>query len=184
MSKLSKYYPSNFEDSVFSIDYPQLYKDGFRGIIFDIDNTLVLHGHNSNEKVDRLFNYIHDVGFKTILLTDNDQPRVERFIKNIDTNYICEAEKPNPAAYFDAVKKMDLEKDQVLVIGDQIFKDILAANNAGLNSILVKFLRHPNENWVGKRRYVEYVILRFYKMSKEHNKLGNINLKKEIELNG
>lgn len=185
MNLISKYFPSNYEDSVFAIDYEKLYKNGYRGIIFDVDNTLVLHGHNSNKRVDNLFKYIYEVGFKTVLLTDNDEPRVNRFNKNIKSEYICEAGKPNPAAYDEAVKKMQLEKSQVIVIGDQVFKDILAANYAGLDSILVKFLRHPNEKWIGKRRYVEYAILAVYKFDKKHYmKLGDISLKKEMKLNG
>lgn len=62
---LNKFYPSFYAKSVFSIDYDKLYEKGFRGIIFDIDNTLVHHGDNSNEKVDELFRTIHSKGFKT-----------------------------------------------------------------------------------------------------------------------
>ena len=44
---LEKYYPHEYAQTVFSIDYQKLYKKGFRGIIFDIDNTLVHHGDDS-----------------------------------------------------------------------------------------------------------------------------------------
>lgn len=177
MNKLKKYYPTNYEDSVFIIDYKKLYKKGYRGIIFDIDNTLVLHGHDSNKKVEKLFKRIQKIGFKTCLLTDNDEPRVRRFIKNIETSYICDANKPDPSSYHEAIRIMRLNSKQTIVIGDQIFKDIIGANNAGLDSILVKFLRHPQEKWIGKRRYVEYAILAVYKRNnKYYNKLGNINL--------
>ena len=40
---LSKLYPYEYVDSVFSIDFDELYKNGYRGLIFDIDNTLVHH---------------------------------------------------------------------------------------------------------------------------------------------
>lgn len=93
---LKRFYPTSYAESVFYIDYDELYKKGCRGIIFDIDNTLVHHGDNSNERVDELFRRIHRTGFKTVLLTDNDEERVKRFVKNIDTTYICDAEKPNP----------------------------------------------------------------------------------------
>lgn len=163
---LTKFYPSIYADSVFSIDYEKLYKKGCRGIIFDIDNTLVHHGENSNEKVDRLFRCLHRKGFKTILLTNNDDKRVKRFIKNINTPYICDAEKPAPENFIKAVNVMKLRKGQVIVVGDQIFTDILGANKAGLKSILVKFIRLPEEKYIGKKRYLEKAILLFDRRKK------------------
>ena len=50
-----KFYPYEYVESVFSIDYNKLYNKGYRGIIFDIDNTLVPHGTDSTKKIDDLF---------------------------------------------------------------------------------------------------------------------------------
>ncbi|MDE7230944.1 MAG: YqeG family HAD IIIA-type phosphatase [Oscillospiraceae bacterium] len=167
---LKKFYPSYYAKSVFSINYDKLYEKGFRGIVFDIDNTLVHHGDDSNERVDGLFRRIHEKGFKTVLLTDNTEERVKRFIKNIDTAYVCEAEKPDPAGFRKALEIMKLTPDRAVVIGDQIFTDILGANKAGIKSILVKFIRLPEEKRIGKRRYLEKLILSFDKSSSRPKK--------------
>ena len=82
---IKKYYPYEYAESVFMIDYQKLYQKGFRGIIFDIDNTLVHHGDDSTPEIDDLFRKIQGLGLKTLLLSNNDRGRVERFIKNIDT---------------------------------------------------------------------------------------------------
>ena len=82
---IKKYYPYEYAESVFMIDYQKLYQKGFRGIIFDIDNTLVHHGDDSTPEIDNLFRKIQGLGLKTLLLSNNDRGRVERFIKNIDT---------------------------------------------------------------------------------------------------
>ena len=95
-----RFYPYAYTRSVFSIDYAKLRDKGFRAVVFDIDNTLVHHGDKSTPEVDALFRSIHKIGLKTLLLTNNDEERVQRFIKNIDTLYICDAEKPHPTAYF------------------------------------------------------------------------------------
>ena len=42
---LQMLYPDEYLDSTYTIDFKKLYKDGYRGILFDIDNTLVPHGH-------------------------------------------------------------------------------------------------------------------------------------------
>ena len=145
---IKKYYPYEYAESVFMIDYQKLYQKGFRGIIFDIDNTLVHHGDDSIPEIDDLFRKIQGLGLKTLLLSNNDRGRVERFTKNIDTLYICDADKPNPQNYLKAVEMLNIKKEEAVVIGDQVFTDILGANRSGLASILVRFIRQDDEKWI------------------------------------
>ena len=67
------FYPYEYVKNVFSIDYDKLYSKGYRGLIFDIDNTLVHHGDDSTDEVDELFKYIQQIGFKTIILSNNSE---------------------------------------------------------------------------------------------------------------
>ena len=175
-----KLYPTKYLDSSYSIDYEQLYRSGIRGLIYDIDNTLVHHGDPSTKEVDALFQKLHRMGWKTLLLTNNDQERVERFIQNIHTLYLCDAEKPDPSSYQKAIEQLNLQKQTVICIGDQIFTDILGANRSGIASILVKFIQIDGETKIGKRRYLERLILKFYRHSPFcRDRLGNIYLKEE-----
>ena len=41
---LQRFYPDEYEESAYRLDYERLYGQGYKGIIFDIDNTLVPHG--------------------------------------------------------------------------------------------------------------------------------------------
>ena len=66
---LKAYYPCEYAASVFDIDWQKVYGRGYRGVIFDIDNTLVPHGDDSTPEVDELFVEIHAAGLKTVLLT-------------------------------------------------------------------------------------------------------------------
>jgi len=114
------FYPYEYVESVFSIDYNKLYNMGYRGLIFDIDNTLVHHGDDSTPEIDNLFKVIQNIGFKTLLLSNNNEERIKRFIKNIDSLYICDAEKPNTANYLKAVEmafpKEELETMRFLIV--------------------------------------------------------------------
>lgn len=176
------FYPYEYVDSVFSIDYNKLYNIGYRGIIFDIDNTLVHHGDDSTKEIDELFITIQNIGFKTLLLSNNNEERVKRFLKNIDSLYICDAEKPKTDNYLKAIEMMNIKKEEALCIGDQIFTDILGANKSGIASILVRFIRLKCETKIGKRRQLENLILKFYKRNKYfQNRFGNI-VKKEEEV--
>lgn len=168
-------YPYEHVDSVFSIDFHKLYEAGYRGVMFDIDNTLVHHGDDSNERVDAFFQEIHEIGFKTLLLSNNSESRIQRFNKNIGTQYIYDAGKPMPAGYIKGIEMMGLEKNQVLCIGDQIFTDIYGANQAGIAGILVDFIRLPGVKKIGMRRYAEKLVLFFYNNSRRYShRLGDI----------
>lgn len=168
-------YPYEYVESVFSVDYNKLYNNGFKGIIFDIDNTLVHHGDDSTKEIDELFKEIQGIGLKTIILSNNGEERIKRFLKNIDSLYICNAEKPKVTNYLKAVEMMGIKKEEAIFIGDQIFTDILGANRSKIANILVKYIREKNETKIGKRRQVENIILKLYKRNKSvQNRLGNI----------
>lgn len=172
---LKAFYPYEYVDSVFNIDYDKLYAMGIRGLIFDIDNTLVLHGTDSTPEVDALFLRLQEKGFKPLLLSNNEEKRILRFIQNFRTYYIHDAGKPKPDGYLKALEVMELEKTQVVVIGDQVFTDILGANRAGMASILVKFLRWPQEKNLGRRRRVEQAILVTYRLRRRYqHRLGGV----------
>ena len=172
---LEMLYPHEYVESVFSIDYNKLYDIGYRGIMFDIDNTLAHHGEDSTKEVDELFQSIRAIGLKTLLLSNNSDERIKRFNKNIDSLYISEAQKPNIANYLKAVEMMDIKKEEALCIGDQIFTDIYGANRSGIDNILVKYMRRGNEARIGIRRNIEKVVLKFYARNKScQNRIGNI----------
>lgn len=172
---LKKYYPYEYINSVFDIDYQKLYEGGFRCVIFDIDATLVYHGDDSNQKVDELFREIHSIGLKTLLLSNNDEERIQRFIRNIDTKYICDANKPDTAGYLKAAEILNEDISKIVFVGDQVFTDICGANSCNMANILVKFLLEPGETKLGIKRNIEKIVLWFYKHSKKNqNRLGGV----------
>ena len=168
---LRQYYPDAYAQSVFDIDYEKLYRLGYRGVIFDIDGTLVPHGADSTPEVDALFEEIHRAGLKTVLLTNNDEERVKRFIRHIDTQYVCDAEKPAPNGYLKAVELLGVSKHKVVSIGDQVFIDVIGANNCGVDNILVHYLLHEGETKLGIKRNLEKPVLWLYSRSRNRNRI-------------
>lgn len=171
---LKKFYPAGYASSVFVIDFQKLYDKGYRAILFDVDNTLVHHGDACNNAVEQLFRQLGEMGFKTILISDNGEARLQRFAENIGCPYIANAGKPAPESYWKALDMLAVPKEQAICIGDQIFTDILGANNSGIDSILVHFIQVRENEWIGIRRYVEKIILQFYRHSAYRNRLGDI----------
>ena len=175
------FYPHEYVESVFSIDYSKLYGMGYKGILFDLDNTLTHHGEDSTKEVDQLFYTIHNIGLKTIILSDNSEKRIKRFLINIDSLYIHEANKPNVTNFLKAIEMLKIKKEEAVVIGDQIFRDIYGANKSDIDNILVKYMRYDNETKIGIRRYLEKVVLKFYELNKRfQNRIGDIHKKEAL----
>lgn len=170
------FYPYEYVTSVFAIDYDKLYSLGYKAVIFDIDNTLVHHGEDSTLEIDNLFRTIHTIGLKTLLLSNNNAERIERFSANIDTLYIAEADKPKVDNYYKAVRLLGCKKEETIFVGDQLFTDIYGANKCGMANILVHFLRHEGETKIGKKRTLEKLILKFYTLNKFcQHRIGDIH---------
>lgn len=178
---LKSLYPYEYVKSVFTIDYAKLYAKGYRGIIFDIDNTLVHHGDDSTPEVDTLIKDIQTIGFKVLLLSNNTRERIERFMENIDSLYIADADKPKTEGYENALKMLNLDRNEVVFIGDQIFTDILGANKCGIANILVDFIRQKGVSKIGKKRQLEKLILKLYSFRKTYqNRIGNIHIQEPL----
>lgn len=159
---LKSLYPDEHVHSAFDIDYGRLASLGYRGLIFDIDQTLVPHGYDSTPEVDALFARIRDLGFKVAFLSNNDEERVRRFLRNIDAPFVCDAEKPDLDGFEKAVELLGLPKERIACVGDQLFTDVLGANIVGLYSIIVDFIPEPGETALGKRRAFERALLDLY----------------------
>ncbi len=96
---LQCFYPKEYLDSAYLIDFEEKYGQGYRGIIFDIDNTLVPHGLPADERAESLFKRLKAIGYKVTMLSNNKEPRVKMFCDAVDAPYIYKAGKPNPAKY-------------------------------------------------------------------------------------
>mgnify|MGYP000991368552 CR=1 FL=1 len=88
------FYPDEWLDSAYDIPYEQFYQKGMRGIIFDIDNTLVPHGAPADERAVQLFERLRAIGFHTCLLSNNKEARVAPFAGQIGSDYIYKGRKP------------------------------------------------------------------------------------------
>ena len=132
-------------------------------MIFDIDNTLVPHGAPADERAKKLFARLEKIGFQSCLLSNNQEPRVKMFNQDIQTNYIYNAHKPSTKNYVKAMEKMGTNKENTLFVGDQLFTDVWGAKRAGIRNILVKPIHPKEEIQIVLKRYLERIVLFFYK---------------------
>lgn len=159
---LEIFYPDNEAESAYCIDYEELYRKGCRGVIFDIDNTLVPHGAPADERSAALFAKLRDMGFSTALLSNNKEPRVKGFADEVGSRYIFKAGKPGRAGYVKAMELMGTCPETTLFVGDQLFTDVWGAKRAGIVTYLVKPIHPKEEIQIVLKRRLERIVLFFY----------------------
>lgn len=163
-----KFFPDAYMASTYVIPFEQLYEEGYRGVIFDIDNTLVPHGAPADERAKKMFSNLKKLGFSSCLLSNNQEARVQMFNEEIGTNYIYNAHKPSCKNYEKAMEIMGTNKNNTLFVGDQLFTDVWGAKRTGIRNILVKPIHPKEEIQIVLKRYLEKIVLHFYK--KKHRK--------------
>lgn len=168
---LRTFYPDDYIASTYVIPFEELYKKGYRGLIFDIDNTLVPHGAPADERAIALFERLRNIGFDTCLISNNQQPRVQPFADKVRSKYVFDAHKPSTKNYKKAMELMKTEKDNTLFVGDQLFTDVWGAKRTGIKSILVKPIHPKEEIQIVLKRYLEKIVLFFYKRSEKEKLL-------------
>ena len=141
---LQMMYPDEYLESTYQIDFEEMYNKGYRGVLFDIDNTLVPHGAPADERAIALFRRLKEIGFQTCLISNNKEPRVKSFCEQVGSSYIYKAGKPLPKGYLEGIRKMGIKKQNTIFVGDQIFTDVFGAKRAEVYTILVKPI-HPKE---------------------------------------
>lgn len=167
---LEQFYPDEYLDSTYDIDFKKFYEKGYRGIIFDIDNTLVPHGAPADRRAEELFQRLKELGYSCCLLSNNQRPRVERFNEKIQVHFIENAHKPSRKNYRKACGLMGTGTDNTLFVGDQLFTDVWGAKRSGIYSILVKPIHPKEEIQIVLKRYLERIVLYFYRKSLQREK--------------
>lgn len=157
------FFPDQYVASTYVIDFEKLYGEGYRGLIFDIDNTLVPHGAPADQRAVALFERLKKMGFRCCLISNNQEPRVKMFNREIQVDYVYDAHKPSTKNYVKAMEIMGTDRSNTLFIGDQLFTDVWGAKRAGIRNILVKPIHPKEEIQIVLKRYLERIVLYFYK---------------------
>ncbi len=130
-----------------------LEKEGIRGIIFDLDNTLVpWNDWTVCPEIKEWMGQVKEAGFSSCIVSNNNSRRGKELSEVFDLPAFWKAVKPRRRSFRKALELMALEPSQTAVIGDQVFTDILGGNRMGLYTILV----HP----LSRREFLGTVYVR------------------------
>lgn len=131
-------------DSILSLSLEMLEQFEIKGIVLDVDDTLV--PFRSADVSDEVRQWIDELRPSTrIWLVSNNMSRnrIQRIAKVLDLPFISGARKPSRRKLRQAVKAMKLPASQVAMIGDRLFTDVLAGNRLGMFTVLVEPMMMP-----------------------------------------
>lgn len=167
---LERFFPDLILDKVQDIDSRILEKRGIKGLILDIDNTLVPnHVREADENALLWITRMKSEGYKLCIVSNASKKRVIKFNENLKLFAIHRALKPNTGAFKKALRLMDLKANEAAVVGDQIFTDIYGGKKLGLFTILTKPLHGRESLFIGVKRIAEKLVLHKYKRTKGYS---------------
>lgn len=157
-------YPDQYVENAWEVDYTALFNQGIRGIILDIDNTLVpYYVPDPDMRTVAGIRRLKESGFSLYIVSNGREERVRRFNQGLGLPYVCHAGKPGAHGFLKAKQHFRLPAEQIAVIGDQIFTDVWGGNKQGMYTILVKQVSKRDEWITAVKRPLEKVVMLFYR---------------------
>lgn len=133
--------PDYLLDNIYCLTDEFLNKNNIKGIIFDIDNTLVgFTVKKPDARVEKFLDTLKGKGIKIAVASNNNRERVSLFCENLDIPFIWRACKPLPFSLLKIKKIMKLKSKNIALVGDQVFTDVWGANFCGMTSVMVDII--------------------------------------------
>jgi len=161
---LKHFLPNQHVKSILDIHPKDLQEKGIKGIITDLDNTLVEWDRpNATPKVIEWLEEMKKSQIKVTIVSNNNEKRVKSFSDPLNISFIYRARKPLALAFHRAAKQMNIKKEETVVIGDQLLTDVLGGNRGGFHTILVVPVAQTDGIATKFNRMVERKILNWFR---------------------
>lgn len=161
-------YPKLYLNSVKEISLELLNQYNLKGLILDVDNTLITYNKNMPEGIQEWISQLKQANISLCIVSNsNNKEKVEKVAEKLDIPYIYFAKKPFKSGFIKAKKILNLNVEQIGVVGDQILTDVIGANRMGMFSILVKPIEEK-DIWITRiKRPLENKIIKNYIQNKK-----------------
>lgn len=163
MSFYKYFYPDYSYKRVLDIDIKKFYDMGIRYALLDIDNTLVPYtSPEPDEKAIEFLNRLEIFGIRYAFVSNNSMDRINLFNLNIKAPAIAKAKKPLLYGISEIMKQLSADKTNTMLIGDQIFTDIVGGKRVGVPTILVEPIKEVDTAFFKFKRYFEKKVIKSY----------------------
>ena len=161
---LKHFLPDEHVKSILDISPEDLQKRGIKGIITDLDNTLVEWDRpTATPQLIKWFDEVRKHNILVTIVSNNNQQRVKSFSDPLGIPFIFQARKPMGRAFRRAIAAMGIKRNEAVVIGDQLLTDVLGGNRSGFHTILVVPVAQTDGFVTKFNRLVERRILNWFR---------------------
>ena len=161
---LDKFIPSLHLHSIFDIDLDALQQKGIKGVITNLDNTLVMQDDpNAPKHLVQWFQDVRDRGLKLVIVSNNRRTRVSEFSRPLGIPFVYEARKPFGQPFHRALRLLYTTSRTTCVVGDQLLTDIYGGNRFGMFTIWVDPISDFEGFGTKINRFFERLIYRYLK---------------------
>ncbi len=165
------FFPNLIVDSINDIKLNVLQENNIKGLIIDIDNTLVAWDiKEADERAMRWIAYFKEQGIRVCLVSNNTEDRVVKFNEKLKLFAVHRANKPRRAPFIKALNHLQTKPEETAMIGDQIFTDVLGGNRLNMFTILVTPISQKEFPFIRVKRFFEKIILKKYQERLEASK--------------
>ncbi len=156
--------PDRICDDIYSVTPEYLKSLGTSLLVSDIDNTLVTYDDEMpTPSVLEWLAKTEASGIKIAFLSNNDEARVGKFNSKLGYAARAKAKKPSKKFLAELAMHHGVGCNEVCVIGDQIFTDVLCASLYGAKSILVSPIKDKTDIFTRFKRVLEKPFISRYK---------------------
>ncbi len=156
-------YPRYYCNNVREVTYEFLQKNNIKGIILDVDNTLVDFYRRFEEGTVEWVKNLKERGIKFCIVSNTNKVDKVVYVANtLDVPYFYFSKKPLKSGFLKAKKEMGLEPQNIAAIGDQIMTDVVGSNRCKMFSILVKPIAEKDIFITKIKRPIENFIIKNY----------------------
>ncbi len=157
---LDLFVPDVYAQSIYTINYKKLKKNGIKCLLFDLDNTIAPYKVSEpDQKVKELIARL-EADFKVIIVSNSGKNRLRPFKEKLNVDVAFSSKKPLKGKYKKILELYKFKIDEVACIGDQLLTDILGANRMGFTSILVNRVAKYEMFPTKVNRFIEKKILK------------------------
>ncbi len=161
-------YPDRYLENVEKITIEFLQKNKIKALILDMDNTLINYQKNMSKEVEQWAKQLVGQGVKLYIVSNtNKKEKAENVAKKLGIPYTIFAKKPLKTGLKKAQKALGEKSENIAVVGDQIFTDIIGGNRCKMFTILVDPIDKKDFWYTAWKRPIEDRIKQKYK--KENN---------------
>lgn len=133
-----KIYPNLYLTTIQEITIGLLMKNKIKALILDVDNTLIDYHKNLSEEVIQWSQKLQGQGIKMYILSNtNKEEKVKAVAKKLEIPYEMFAKKPFKKGFQKVQQILNIKPENIAVVGDQIFTDIIGGNRCNMFTILV-----------------------------------------------